>query len=62
MLTALPSPEELRRLPTDRLQEFALFIHTLLHERRASRESMIDETAGSLTQEEGEALETALAS
>ena len=60
MTTALPFMDELRRLPADRLEEAADFIHTLLEERRLRRESMIDATAGSLTGEEGEALETAL--
>ena len=60
-MTALPSLEELRRLPTDRLEEVADWVHALIDERRTSRESMIDATAGSLAGEEGAALETALA-
>lgn len=60
MTVALPFIDELRRLPADRLEEAADFIHTLLEERRLRRESMIDATSGSLAGEEGEALETAL--
>ncbi len=59
MNAALPFIEELRRLPADRLEETADFIHTLFEERRLRRESMIDATSGSLAGEEGEALETA---
>ncbi len=61
MTTALPFIDELRRLPADRLEEAADYIHTLLKERRARRERMIDETSGSLAGGEGEALEAALA-
>ena len=61
MTAALPFIDELRRVPADRLEETAEFIHTLLEERRARRESIIDATAGSLTGEEGAALESALA-
>ena len=61
MNAALPFIDELRRLPADRLEETADFIHTLLEERRLRREAMIDATSGSLAGEEGEALETALA-
>lgn len=61
MITALPFIDELRRLPADRLEEAADFIHTLLEERRLRRESMIDATAGSLAGTDGQALETALA-
>ncbi len=53
--------DELRRLPADQLEETADFIHTLIEERRLRRASMIDATAGNLTGEEGESLETALA-
>ena len=61
MTTALPFIDELRRMPADRLEETADYIHTLLEERRARRERMIDETSGSLAGGEGEALEAALA-
>ncbi len=61
MTTALPFIDELRRMPADRLEEAADYIHTLLKERRARRERMIDETSGSLAGGEGEALEAALA-
>ena len=61
MTTALPFIDELRRLPADRLEEAADYIHTLLEERRARRERMIDETSGSLAGGEGGALEAALA-
>jgi hypothetical protein len=61
MMTALPFIDELRRMPADRLEEAADYIHTLLEERRARRERMIDETSGSLAGGEGEALEAALA-
>ena len=61
MTTALPFSDELRRLPSDRLEEAVDFIRTLLEERRLRRESMIDATSGSLAGEEGEALESALA-
>lgn len=61
MTAVLPLMDELRRLPADRLVETADFIQTLLEERRARRESMIDATAGSLAGEEGAALESALA-
>jgi hypothetical protein len=61
MTTALPFIDELRRMPADRLEEAADYIHTLLEERRARRERMIDETSGSLAGGKGEALEAALA-
>ncbi len=61
MKTALTFMDELRRLPADQLEETADFIQTLIEERRLRRANMIDATAGSLTGEEGEALETALA-
>jgi len=64
MTTALPFIDELRRMPADRLEEAADYIHALLEERRVRRERrerMIDETSGSLAGEEGEALEDALA-
>jgi len=61
MTTALPFIDELRRLPADWLEEAADYIHTLLKERRARRERMIDETSGCLAGGEGEALEAALA-
>lgn len=60
MAAALSFIDELRRPPADRLGEAADYIHTLLEERRARRERMIDETSGSLAGEEGEAIETAL--
>lgn len=60
MTTALPFIDELRRMPADRLEEAADYIHTLLEERRVRRERMIDETSGSLAGGEGEALEAAL--
>jgi hypothetical protein len=61
MTLALPFIDELRRMPADRLEEAADYIHTLLEERRVRRERMIDETSGSLAGGEGEALEAALA-
>ncbi|MBE2284194.1 MAG: hypothetical protein IAE77_12125 [Prosthecobacter sp.] len=61
MTSVLPFLDDLRRLPADQLEETADFIHTLLKDRRRSREAMIDATAGSLVGEDGEALETALA-
>ncbi len=60
MTTALPFIDELRRLPADRLEEAADYIHALLKERRVCRERMIDETSGGLAGGEGEALEAAL--
>jgi hypothetical protein len=60
MTAALPFIDELRRLPADRLEEAADYIHTLIEERRLRRESMIDATSGSLAGEEGDALEAAL--
>ena len=53
--------EELRRLPSDKLEETADFIHTLIEDRRKSRELIINATSGSLAGKEGKALETALA-
>ena len=61
MTTALPFIDELRRMPADRLEEAADYIHALLEERRVRRERMIDETSCSLAGEEGEALEATLA-
>ncbi len=61
MTTALPFIDELRRMPADRLEEAADYIHALIEERRVRRESMIDATSGSLAGEDGEAHETALA-
>ena len=60
MPAALPFINELSRLPADRLEEAADLIRALLEERRLRRESMIDATSGSLPDEEGKALETAL--
>jgi hypothetical protein len=60
MTAALPFIDELRRLPADRLEEAADYIHTLIEERRLRRESMINATSGSLAGEEGDALEAAL--
>lgn len=48
--------EELRRTPTDQLEEMALFIDKLVAERRERRNAMLDSTAGSLAGEEGKAL------
>lgn len=61
MTAVAPLLEELRRLPTDRLEETAAFIDALVEERREQRNAMIDDTAGSLGGTEGEALEAALA-
>jgi hypothetical protein len=61
MTTALPFIDQLRRLPADRLEEAADYIHSLLEERRVRRERMMDATSGSLAGGEGEALEAALA-
>ncbi len=60
MTTTLPFKEELNRLPADRLEETAKYIHALIEERRQRRGLMIDATSGSLPGEEGEALEAAL--
>jgi hypothetical protein len=56
-----PLLEELRQMPTDRLEETAAFIDAIVAERHAERNAMIEATAGSLTETEGEALEAALA-
>lgn len=61
MMTASPFIDELRRMPADQLEETAEYIHALIEERRVRRAQMIDATSGSLSGEEGEALETALA-
>lgn len=61
MITTSPLLDELRRLPTDRLEETAAFIEALVAERHEKRNAMIDATAGSLAGTQGEALETALA-
>lgn len=47
-------------MPTDQLEETALFIDKLVAERHERRNAMIDSTAGSLSGEEGKALEEAL--
>ncbi|QIF05942.1 hypothetical protein [Roseimicrobium sp. ORNL1] len=52
--------EELRRMPTDQLEQTALFIDKLVTERHERRNAMLDSTAGSLAGEEGKALEEAL--
>ncbi len=56
-----PLLEELRRLPTDRLEETAAFIDALVAERHNRRNAMIEDTAGSFAGSEGAALEAALA-
>ncbi len=61
MMTASPLLDELRRMPTDRLEETAEFIDVLVAERHQSRNAMIDATAGSLAGTNGEALEAAMA-
>lgn len=53
--------EELRRMPTDGLEETAEFITSLVAERRSARNAMIDATSGTLSGAPGEALEAALA-
>jgi hypothetical protein len=61
MMTTSPFIDELQRMPTDQLEETAECIHSFIEERRERRAQMIDATSGSLSGEEGEALETALA-
>jgi|GEM_PF-841324 len=61
MMTASPFIDELRRMPADQLEETAEYIHALIEERRERRAQMIEATSGSLSGEEGEALEMALA-
>ena len=61
MIGASPLNEELRRMPADQLAETADYIQTLIEERRLRRAEMIDATAGSLSGNEGAALESALA-
>jgi hypothetical protein len=60
MIAGSPLIEELRRMPTDKLEETAAFIDTLVAERHAKRNAMIEATAGSLGEAEGKALEAAL--
>lgn len=60
-MTSSPFIDELRRMPSDQLEETAEYIHALIEERRVRRAQMIDATSGSLSDEEGEALEIALA-
>lgn len=61
MMTSSPFIDELRRMPADHLEETAEYIHALIEERRVRRAQMVDATSGSLSGEEGEALEIALA-
>lgn len=61
MIARSPLIEELRKLPTDRLEETAAFIDALVAERHARRNAMIEATGGSLGEAESNALETALA-
>jgi hypothetical protein len=61
MIAVAPLLEELRRLPTDRLEETAAFIDALVAERHEKRNAMIEATAGSLSETQGKALEAALA-
>jgi hypothetical protein len=61
MTTSTPLIEELRLLPSDRLEDTAAMIDALLAERRAKRDAMISATSGSLAGPVGEALEAALA-
>ncbi len=61
MTVSTPLIDELRAMPSDRLENTSAFIDALLAERRAKRNAMIDETAGCLAGPVGEALENALA-
>ncbi len=61
MITTSPLIDELRLMPSDRLETTAAFIDALLEDRRAKRNAMIDATAGSLSGPVGDALEAALA-
>ena len=61
MTVSTPLIDELRSMPSDRLENTSAFIEALLAERRAKRNAMIDATAGSLAGPTGEALEAAIA-
>lgn len=61
MIATSPLIDELRAMPSDRLEETAAFIGTLLEDRREKRNAMIDATAGSLAGPVGDAMESALA-
>ena len=61
MIATSPLIDELRLMPSDRLETTVAFIGALLEDRRAKRNAMIDATAGSLAGPVGDALEAALA-
>jgi hypothetical protein len=61
MIATSPLISELRSMPSDRLETTAAYIGSLLEDRRARRNAMIDATAGSLAGPVGDALEAALA-
>jgi hypothetical protein len=61
MIAPSPLISELRSMPSDRLEATAAYIGSLLEDRRARRNAMIDATAGSLDGPVGDALEAALA-
>jgi hypothetical protein len=61
MTAITPLIDELRSMPSDRLEITAAYIDTLLESRRAKRNAMIDATSGSLAGAIGDALEAALA-
>lgn len=56
MIATTPLINELRAMPSDRLEDTAAFIGELLADRRAKRNAMIDATAGSLAGPVGDAL------
>ena len=61
MTAATPLLSELQSMPSDRLETTVIYIGSLLEDRRAKRNAMIDATAGSLAGPVGEALEAAMA-
>ena len=61
MIATTPLIEELRAMPSDRLENTSAFIDSLLAERRARRHAMIDATAGCLPTDVGALLEEAMA-